>query len=44
MSARPRISVAAPSYNRLDYLPQAIESGLAQTIDRWELVFVGDGS
>jgi GT2 family glycosyltransferase len=33
-----------PAHDRLAFLPAAIESVLAQTIDDWELVLVDDGS
>jgi glycosyltransferase involved in cell wall biosynthesis len=44
MAGVPRISVVVPAYNRLAFLPEAIESVLAQTIDCWELLVVDDGS
>jgi glycosyltransferase involved in cell wall biosynthesis len=44
MADVPRISVVVPAYNRLVFLPQAIESVFAQTIDCWELIVVDDGS
>jgi glycosyltransferase involved in cell wall biosynthesis len=42
--ARPAISVVIPSHNRLDTLPRAIESVLAQTMPDFELIVVDDGS
>jgi glycosyltransferase involved in cell wall biosynthesis len=44
MGPSPRVSVVIPAYNRVDYLPEAIESVLAQTVDCWDLVVVDDGS
>ncbi|MEK6684061.1 MAG: glycosyltransferase [Nitrospirota bacterium] len=40
----PRISVVMPTYNRADYLNEAIDSIRAQTLSDWELVIVDDGS
>ncbi len=41
---RPIVSVVLPTYNRLNYLREAVASVLAQTYDRWELIVVDDGS
>lgn len=38
------VSVSIPFYNRERYLPDAIESVLAQTYTNWELFLVDDGS
>ncbi len=40
----PAVSVIVPSFNRLEYLPPAIESVLAQTFTQWELIIADDGS
>jgi glycosyltransferase involved in cell wall biosynthesis len=40
----PRFSVIIPSYNRADFLPQAIDSVLAQGYQEFELIVVDDGS
>ena len=40
----PKISVCIPTYNRAHFLPHAIESVFAQTIDDWELIICDDGS
>lgn len=33
-----------PTYNRLQYLPEAVASVLGQTLPDWELVIADDGS
>lgn len=38
------VSIIMPAYNAERYIAQAIESVLAQTFSRWELVIVNDGS
>src|SRR5262245_47649967 len=40
----PRISVCIPTYNTARYLPEAIESVLAQTYDDFELVICDNAS
>jgi len=38
------ISIVIPTFNREQYLREAVQSVLAQTYDRWELLIVDDGS
>lgn len=42
--ASPRVSVTITTYNRLHYLPQAVESVLNQTYRDFELIVVENGS
>ncbi|MFZ5766339.1 MAG: glycosyltransferase family 2 protein [Thermodesulfobacteriota bacterium] len=43
-NAAPRISVIIPTYNRADFLSQAIDSVLGQSLPAAELIVVDDGS
>jgi glycosyltransferase involved in cell wall biosynthesis len=40
----PRFSVIIPTYDRHDYLAEALDSVLGQTVDDWEAIVVDDGS
>ena len=40
----PLVSVLVPTWNRLDYLQEAISSVLRQTYEHWELIVVDDRS
>jgi glycosyltransferase involved in cell wall biosynthesis len=40
----PTVSIVIPTYQRLDYLKEAVESVFAQTYTDWELIVVDDGS
>jgi glycosyltransferase involved in cell wall biosynthesis len=40
----PKVSVVIPAYNAMPYLPEAIETVLAQTFTDFEVVVVDDGS
>ena len=44
MAASPYFSVIIPTYNRAQFLPQAIRSVLAQQMTNWELIIIDDGS
>ncbi|MBX3119649.1 MAG: glycosyltransferase [Fimbriimonadaceae bacterium] len=41
---QPKISIVVPSYNHAPYIPQCVESVLAQTMPDWEMIVVDDGS
>ncbi|HTL92948.1 MAG TPA: glycosyltransferase family A protein [Steroidobacteraceae bacterium] len=40
----PAVSILMPTFNRLEFLPAAIGSVLAQTFNEWELIIADDGS
>ena len=42
--AKPKISVVMPTYNRENYLKEAIDSIEEQTLQDWELIVIDDGS
>ncbi|MGE4545476.1 MAG: glycosyltransferase [Pedobacter sp.] len=44
MTTAPRCSVIMPAYNVEDFIGEAIESVLRQTVSDWELIVVDDGS
>ena len=40
----PKVSVVIPAYNAMAYLPEAVDSVLAQTFSDYDVVIVNDGS
>jgi len=44
MKQQPKISVIIPVYNVEQYLPQCLDSLLAQSFDNFEAIFINDGS
>lgn len=42
--AKPSISIIVPTYNRAEFIVEAVESVFAQTVTDWELIIVDDGS
>jgi len=44
MSGEPKFSVVIPTYNRLEFLKQALSSVWAQTFTNYEIIVVDDGS
>ena len=41
---RPTISIVLPTFNRLQFVPDTLESVFAQTLTDWELIIADDGS
>lgn len=41
---QPKVSIIIPSFNCANYLTEALDSVLAQTISEWECIIVDDGS
>ncbi|HEY1314856.1 MAG TPA: glycosyltransferase, partial [Steroidobacteraceae bacterium] len=44
MRNSPLVSIVLPTFNRLQYLPEAVASVLAQSYENWELLIADDGS
>src|ERR1700722_5103184 len=40
----PSVSIIMPTFNRMEFLPAAIQSVLAQSLADWELLIADDGS
>ena len=39
----PRVSIIIPAYNSMRYLPETLDSALAQSFSDFEIVIVNDG-
>jgi glycosyltransferase involved in cell wall biosynthesis len=44
LAVTPAVSILMPTFDRLQFLPPAIGSVLAQTLTDWELIIADDGS
>ena len=44
MSNNPLVSIVIPTYNREDFIEEAVDSVISQTYKNWELFIVDDGS
>ena len=44
MNIHPKVTVIIPVYNVAAYLPQCLDSVIAQTLDDIEIICVNDGS
>jgi len=44
MNHQPLVSVIVPCYKQAEFLPEALDSVLAQTCQEWECIIVNDGS
>jgi len=44
MSVKPKISIIVPCYKQAQFLPEALNSLLAQSFQDWECIIVNDGS
>ena len=44
LKSNPLVSVIIPSYNRFDYLENAIKSIFNQTYKNYEIIVINDGS
>ena len=40
----PMVSIIMPSYNQAKYLPETLDSVLAQSFKDWECLIIDDGS